>query len=308
MGLFDSVPPTETPQKYWKLKAAGKPIDPSTLARWGEQGKGLLNPMLPGTPEFAARVNAWKPPNPLTTKPSENTILGQAMGMAPAGVLKSVGKPIYYHYTSQSFPMSEFKTNPTRGAAYFGTDPETVAKGAWGGRGNAAAGNRHYKPGDNIIPVHVEGKIYGRDTHLPFEVPKVVKSQEEFDVIIDKINKWEPPGASNYYKSDVPRIKEEARKIMREMLDSYAEDPKTGHIVLSDKFVRHPSKNPPLWGGFEERTAAGSYVSDVNGNKINRMQAALKELGFDGAEVLDEAGKSVAVFNPSKTVKEYFQK
>jgi len=37
-----------------------------------EPGRNLLNPHLPGTRAFTERVNAWEPPNPLTTKPSGN--------------------------------------------------------------------------------------------------------------------------------------------------------------------------------------------------------------------------------------------
>jgi len=37
-----------------------------------EPGRNLMNPHLPGTRAFTERVNAWEPPNPLTTKASEN--------------------------------------------------------------------------------------------------------------------------------------------------------------------------------------------------------------------------------------------
>ena len=37
-----------------------------------EPGRNTLNPYLPGTRAFTERVNAWEPPNPLTTKPSGN--------------------------------------------------------------------------------------------------------------------------------------------------------------------------------------------------------------------------------------------
>jgi len=72
------------------FKDGSGPVDPGTLERWGGQGRRLLRPMLPGTDEFAARVDAWNPPNPLTTPVAENPLLMGAVGMVSP--IKGVGK------------------------------------------------------------------------------------------------------------------------------------------------------------------------------------------------------------------------
>jgi hypothetical protein len=74
-----------------------------------EPGRNLLNPHLPGTREFTARVDAWQPPNPLTTKPSENDLLmGAAVGLTspiakitPWQLLKTGKEATFYGFRGE---------------------------------------------------------------------------------------------------------------------------------------------------------------------------------------------------------------
>ena len=75
-----------------------------------EPGRNLLNPHLPGTRAFTERVNAWEPPNPLTTKASENY-------MYDVGAVA----PIAYHGTPHKFDKFDVsKIGTGQGAQSYG--------------------------------------------------------------------------------------------------------------------------------------------------------------------------------------------
>lgn len=103
-----------------------------------EPGRNLLNPHLPGTKEFTQRVDNWQPPNPLTTKPSENDMLKGALALtAPTDT--ELWHGIQYPKTYKGFRL---EGDPQKwGAVQY----SQIDKGA-----NAAPITFYVKPGQDL--------------------------------------------------------------------------------------------------------------------------------------------------------------
>lgn len=181
------------------------------------------------------------------------------------------GDKVLYHYTDTPIDFKEFKPS-SRGAVYLAEDPDGAMEGAFASR-REWAGDHNYdytydETRPRIYPVKTNAKI------LQDIVPQKgdVLTEAEFDALIDK--------GRAMVASDDPYERAAGQHFL--FMVSGGRSTRTDEVARTIQYADDPE--------------AYSWV-EVEGKSFPKV---LQRLGADAVKIEDEAGKSLAVFNPSK--------
>jgi hypothetical protein len=206
-----------------------------------------------------------------------------------------------YHATTYNF--SEFVPSNWRGATYLAPSSTGAIRGAAAGGMEHIALSGPTVPGAErleglqVIPVYVRGKIFGRDPFPEEWLPPRDISRSEWKKIRDDWQNWTPPNADQF----TPRELKSLRNLRVNALDKYDTHPDylLNLLTLSDAELEALTKATP-----DEPLQRGSTVArpfqyeDIEGPRGAGYRGALRKAGYSGAVVDDEAGDSIAMFDP----------
>jgi hypothetical protein len=246
------------------------------------------------------------------TKPSGALASGAARASKPSALpmdeasrmarAKEMGFDVetpLYHATPYEF--SEFVPSNWRGATYLAPSSTGAVRGAAAGGMEhiALAGptvrNAKQLDGFQILPVYVRGKIFGRDPFPEEWLPAENITHSEWKKIRDDWKNWTPPNAGQFTPSELDAL----RYYRLGALGRYETHPDflARLLTATDEETALLSKiDEPLQ---RESTVARAFSYDgIEGPGNAKYREALKKAGYSGAVVNDEAGMSVAIFDP----------
>lgn len=215
----------------------------------------------------------------------------------------------FYHATDKDF--TEFMPSGWRGTNSFAPTPEGAIRGANSGGAEhvaiAGAGNPN-----TIYPVRMRGKIYGQDAPPDWWLPESVTYGEYRDILaknkelpipdeiaaqlnqnqIEQLQYMRRNDALNNYKEGVPESEWGKYAVYNDkgmVIDTSADMP----MKLATEYT--PPK-PFMYQDIEgPQGYKSSWVDDYPGDRRDLLQ----KIGYTGARVDDEGGKSISMFDPS---------
>ena len=215
----------------------------------------------------------------------------------------------FYHATDKDF--TEFMPSGWRGTNSFAPTPEGAIRGANSGGAEhvaiAGAGNPN-----TIYPVRMRGKIYGQDAPPDWWLPESVTYGEYRDILaknkelpipdeiaaqlnqnqIEQLQYMRRNDALNNYKEGVPESEWGKYAVYNDkgmVIDTSADMP----MKLATEYA--PPK-PFMYQDIEgPKGYKSSWVDDYPGDRRDLLQ----KIGYTGARVDDEGGKSISMFDPS---------
>lgn len=283
------------------------PVSQETLDRFRQGSEAVYNQaaLLGGVPAAseagAARV-LGSVRNPLN-RPPERLPMDMASRMDRARALGFDTSKTLYHSTPYDF--TEFVPNTWRGASYFAETPEGAMRGAGsGGMEHPALSGPTTKAeatGQRIIPVHVAGKIWGRDP-LPADW---LPEQLTYGQYKDIVNGKDVIAPEGFTKQQLRSINIErqmaARKYYTEAVPESEYHQYTGENEnnLPMKLEKPPVADPFGYESIEGGDQPSAFAPSGSMSPAERRDM-LRRLGYSGWVVNDEGGRSVAIADPSK--------
>lgn len=206
-----------------------------------------------------------------------------------------------YHATRYDF--NEFVPSQWRGASYFADNPEAASRGA------AAGSNEHVtlggpttnapQTGAQIMPVLIRGKTWGSDP-LPTEWFPENITYGDFKRVLAGENPVKVPGLSDAQNAALNHHRQEAyRKVYSEAVPESDYEKYMGDMEDMLPLKRTAEPVPPAMP-YEDVEGFGRNAFAPPGSlTVEDRRAMMRALGYENWMVSDEAGRSIAVGNPS---------